>query len=65
MYPLFASPEFAGFPITSLLAGTPDATIWKSAELGQVDDDVVRRPAQVVYSDVPSAKLWRLAARSL
>ena len=56
MYPpLSSSAVVAGFPITSLLAGTPFAMIWKSAVCGQVLDDAVRRPAQVEYSDWPSA----------
>jgi hypothetical protein len=45
---------FAGLPMTSLLRGTPDAEIWKSAVCGQVELDAVSRPAQVVYSVVPS-----------
>lgn len=54
MYPVLASPLLAGFPITSLLAGTPEAMIWKSADLGYIEVDVVSRPAQVVYSVEPS-----------
>lgn len=57
MYPLLASPVVAGFPITSLESGIPDAAIWKSAEFGQVLDDVVNSPAHVVYSFVPSVDL--------
>ena len=53
-YPVVASALVAGFPITSLLAGTPEAMIWKSAVLGQVEDEAVSRPEQVVYSDAPS-----------
>ncbi len=34
----------------------PEAAIWNRAELGQVLEDVVRSPAQVVYSLVPSEK---------
>lgn len=56
MYPLLASAVVAGFPITSLLRETPLAEIWKSAVSGQTDEDAVRRPEQVVYSDVPSVK---------
>lgn len=44
----------AGFPITSLFKSTPLAAIWKSALLGQVLEDAVRRLSQVVYSVVPS-----------
>ena len=40
--------------MTSLSKEIPEAAIWKSAELGQVLEDWVRRPAQVVYSEVPS-----------
>lgn len=54
MKPELASPEFAGFPMTSLLSGTPLAAIWKSALWGQVLEELVRRPEQVVYSEVPS-----------
>ena len=54
MYPLFASPVLAGLPMTTLLSGTPEAMIWKTAELGQVEEDAVSRPAQVVYSVEPS-----------
>ena len=55
MYPLFASPVVAGLPITSLLAGTPDAMICMSAVCGHVPDDVCTRFAHVVYSLTPSA----------
>ena len=54
MKPLLASPEVAGLPITSLSSVTPEAAIWKRAELGHVLEDAVRRPLQVVYSEVPS-----------
>ena len=54
MYPLVASAVVAGLPITSLLAGTPEATIWRRAVCGQVEDEDVMRPEQVVYSDAPS-----------
>lgn len=54
MKPELASPEFAGLPITSLLRGTPDAAIWKSAVCGHVLLELVNRFAQVVYSLVPS-----------
>ena len=54
MKPLLASPEVAGLPITSLSRVTPEAAIWKRAELGHVLEDAVRRPLQVVYSEVPS-----------
>lgn len=40
--------------MTSLLNGTPDAAIWNSADLGQVELEVVSRPEQVVYSVDPS-----------
>jgi hypothetical protein len=43
----------AGLPITILFSGTPLAAIWKTAVLGHVLDDAVRRPEQVVYSEVP------------
>ena len=52
--PLAASPEVAGFPITSLSEGTPDAIIWNRAVWGQVLEDCVSKPWQVVYSVVPS-----------
>ena len=55
MYPVVASAVVAGLPMTSLLAGTPDAMIWKSAVLAQVEDEAVSRPEQVVYSEAPSA----------
>ncbi len=54
MYPLVASLLVAGFPMTSLLDGTPDAAIWNRAVWGQVELDAVSRPEQVVYSEVPS-----------
>lgn len=54
MKPLLASLAVPGLPITSLSRDTPDAAIWKRAELGHVLEEVVRRPAQVVYSLVPS-----------
>ena len=54
MYPLLASEEVAGLPMTILLRGTPLAAIWKTAELGYGLPDVVRRPVHVVYSDAPS-----------
>lgn len=54
MNPLLASPEVAGFPMTIFERGTPLAAIWKTAELGQVPEDVLRRLLQVVYSLVPS-----------
>lgn len=56
MNPLLASPEVAGFPMTSLLKGTPDAAIWNRAVFGQVELELVSRPAQVVYSLVPSGE---------
>lgn len=55
MNPLLASPAVAGFPITSLERGTPLAAIWKRADFGHVLEEVVRRPAQDVYSLDPSA----------
>lgn len=48
-----ASLVVAGLPITSLFRDTPEAAIWKRAELGQAEDDAVRSPAHVVYSVVP------------
>lgn len=54
MYPLLASEVVAGFPIKSLFKLTPLAAIWKRAVSGQADDEAVRRPAHVVYSEVPS-----------
>lgn len=54
MYPLDASDVVAGFPMTSLSRDTPEAAIWKRAEFGQVEEEVVRRPEHVVYSEVPS-----------
>ena len=55
MYPpLSSSAVVAGLPITSFSCATPFAMIWKSAVSGQVEEDAVSRPAQVVYSDVPS-----------
>lgn len=56
MKPLLASPDVAGFPITSLDRGMPLAEIWKSADLGQVLDEVVKSPAHVVYSLLPSVQ---------
>ncbi len=71
MYPLFASLEVMGLPMTSLLAGTPEAMIWRRAVCGQVEDEDVMRPEQVVYSVEPSVAhvsqttgnvgLWRSA----
>lgn len=54
MYPLDASAAVAGLPMTSLSRETPLAAISKSAVLGQVEEELVSRPAQVVYSVVPS-----------
>lgn len=54
MYPLFASEVVPGLPITSLSRETPLAEIWKRAVSGQADEEVVKRPAHVVYSVVPS-----------
>lgn len=51
--PLVASADVPGFPISNLSESTPEAMIWKSAVLGQVLDDAVSRPAQVVYSVAP------------
>lgn len=54
MYPLLASPVLPGLPMTILLSGTPATElIWKTADEGKVEEDAVRRPAQVVYSVVP------------
>lgn len=44
----------AAFPMTSLLMGTPEAEIWKSDELGHLEEDAVKRPSHVVYSLSPS-----------
>lgn len=52
--PLVASLAAAGFPMTSLFMGTPEDAISKTDVLGQVLDDWVSKPAQVVYSCVPS-----------
>lgn len=54
MYPLVAEAVVAGFPMTSLLMGTPEAEIWKSDDLGHFEEDAVKRPAHVVYSLAPS-----------
>ena len=56
MYPLPASADVAGLPITSLSRGTPLAEIWKSALSGHCKLEAIRRPEQVVYSVVPSRK---------
>jgi len=53
--PLSASEEVAGFPMTSLLNGTPFAAIWKRADWGNLFEDVLSRLSQVVYSFLPSA----------
>ena len=42
--------------MTIFESGTPLAAIWKTAVLGQVEEEVVKRLAQVVYSLAPSAK---------
>lgn len=52
--PLVASLTVAGFPMTSLLRGTPDEAISKTEDPGQVLDDCVSRPAQLAYSWTPS-----------
>lgn len=54
MNPLLASPAVAGFPMTSFESGTPLFAIWNRADCGQVFEEVVRSPAQVVYSLEPS-----------
>lgn len=59
MNPFEASPVVAGFPMTSLFNGTPLAAIWKRAEFGQVEDELVKSPAQVVYSVIPSVYVAR------
>jgi len=41
--------------MTILLSGTPLAAIWKTEDFGQVLEEAVRSPEQVVYSEVPSA----------
>lgn len=51
---MLASDAVPGLPITSLLRGTPDAEIWKSAVLGHCEEEVVNRPEHVVYSLDPS-----------
>ena len=57
--PLVAPLVVAGLPMTSLLAETPDATIWKTDVFGHVLEDWVRSPSQVVYSVVPSVDVVR------
>ena len=55
MNPSIAKPPAAGLPMTSFDKGTPALElIWNNAELGQVLEDVLRRFAHVVYSDIPS-----------
>jgi hypothetical protein len=56
MKPLLASPLRAGFPMTIFESGTPLAPIWKTAVFGHVEEEVVNKFAQVVYSDAPSKK---------
>lgn len=56
MKPLVASPDVAGFPMTIFESGTPLAAIWKTELPGHCEDEVVNKPAQVVYSDDPSKK---------
>ena len=53
--PLSASEGLAGFPMTSLLNGTPLAAIWKRADWGALFEDVMSKFSQVVYSFGPSA----------
>lgn len=55
MKPLLASGAVAGLPMTSLFNGTPAAAISKREDLGFLEDDVVIRPSQVLYSVAPSA----------
>lgn len=57
MNPLVASACVPGFPITSLFCETPDEAISKTDVLGQVLDEAVKRPSQVVYSVAPSEML--------
>ena len=52
--PLLVLLEVAGFPITTMKRGIPLAAIWKTAEFGQVLEDLVKRLLQVAYSEVPS-----------
>jgi hypothetical protein len=54
MYPLSVSAVIPGLPIKSLFRETPLAAIWKRADSGQIDEEAVRRPKQVVYSEFPS-----------
>jgi hypothetical protein len=55
-YLFVASSWVAGFPIMSLSCGTPEAAISNSEVLGQAEDDFLKRPVQVVYSLLPSAR---------
>ena len=54
MYDSISHLVSAGFPMTSLCKGIPLSAIWKRADFGQVEDEFVRSPAQVVYSLAPS-----------
>lgn len=38
------------FPMTILFRGTPEAAIWKTADLGFSPEEVFKRLLQVVYS---------------
>jgi len=53
MYPFEAASEVPGLPITSLFRENPLASISKSAELGLLEVDEVKRPSHVVYSSAP------------
>jgi len=53
--PLWASEVVPGFPMTSLLNGTPLAAIWKRADWGALFEDVMSEFSQVIYSFGPSA----------
>ncbi len=63
IYPLLASAVVPGFPIISFDPSTPFAIIWNSAVSGHVDDEAVRSPSQVVYSEVPSALALTITLR--
>lgn len=54
--PLDASDAVAGFPMTILFSGTPEAAISNREVWGHAEDDFVKRPVQDVYSVVPSKK---------
>lgn len=62
---MLAEPVVAGLPMTSLLRGTPDAEIWKSADLGHCEEEVVKRFEHVVYSLAPSEWRGRMREREI